>query len=597
MPEPMRQHPLDPRAPGSPSPNSAQRSVRPLDDDPLEELARILGETGGYPVRPETTVEVGRRATPQRAMPQQLSALEAQLFDELRSSVAPEDRVRGDFVREIPPVIHQRPVNDHEIASLRIDDGAEAPRMMARAQSATVAQQAEPGRQETPYADYYAYDDGVAAGSYDPAFAPAPPVAPPTQAVHGDVNAHLRSNYAEFGTDDIAVAAQESSPYAAAEPLIRPHSSAEVRAAARLPKERSRSVLSTILATVGILVVGGGAYAGWKFYGADLVTSGPVAIHADSKPLKVRGKEQDKADAQPTLQPDAANGTSKIYSAQEDPVEQVRGVSPEGKEVRVINPGAQRSNSDQPHTVKTVIVRPDGSIVTDSGAPVRSVVPVRITPEPVQPPAAPPQSSAANTARPTPPTSIDDLTAQAAGGGRTAAPPAPPSPVVKTVPVVVTPNAQQQAAAPKVAPPAAPPVAPKVTATTPVAVPATPPKPVVAPSQASSGTPMTLGPSSPRMASAAPAAPASTPPASAASGDWMVQISASKSDADARRSGADAQKRYSTLAGRSIDVQTANLGEKGTFYRTRFAAGSKEQAAALCQQITSQGGQCMVVRR
>lgn len=599
MPEPMRQHPLDPRAPGSPSPNTAQRSVRPLDDDPLEELARILGETGGYPARPETTVEVGRRATPQRAMPQQLSALEAQLFDELRSSVAPEDRVRGDFVREIPPVIPQRPVNDHEIASLRIDDAAEVARMTARAQTAAVAPQAETGRQETPYADYYAYDDGVAAGSYDPAFAPAPPVAPPTQAVHGGGHAQLRSNFAEFGTDDIAAAAQESSPYAAAEPLIRPHSSAEVRAAARLPKQRSRSVLSTVLATVGILVVGGGAYAGWKFYGSDLVSSGPVSIHADGKPLKVRGKEQDKGDAQPTLQADAANGASKIYSAQEDPVEQVRGVSPEGKEVRVINPGAQRSNSDQPHTVKTVIVRPDGSIVTDGGAPVRSVAPVRITPEPVQPQAAVPSvpPPATNSGHVSPPTSIDDLTAQAAGGGnRAAAQSAPPVPVVKTVPVVVTPSASQQAAAPKVAPPAPPVAPPKVTASTPAP---TPPKPVVAPQATTSGTPMALGPTSPRMASAAPAAtaPSAAPTAPTASGDWMVQISASKSDADARRSGADAQKRYSSLAGRSIDVQTANLGEKGTFYRTRFAAGSKEQAAALCQQITSQGGQCMVVRR
>ena len=41
----------------------------------------------------------------------------------------------------------------------------------------------------------------------------------------------------------------------------------------------------------------------------------------------------------------------------------------------------------------------------------------------------------------------------------------------------------------------------------------------------------------------------------------------------------------------------SNLGEKGTFYRTRFSAGSKEQAAALCQQISAQGGQCLVVHK
>lgn len=623
MSEPMRQHPLDPRAPGSPAPTTAQRGPRPLDDDPLEELARILGETGGYPARPETTVEIGRRATPQRAMPQQLSALEAQLFEELRSSVAPEDRVRGEFAREVPAHIPQRPVNDHEIASLRIDAGAEAPRMMPRAQAAMVPPPVDAGRQETPYADYYAYDDGVAAGSYDPAFAVSPPIAPQGAidahgAVHhGDV--HLRPTFEEFGAADIAMAAQETSPYAAAEPVIRPHSLAEERAASRLPKQKSNSVLTTVLATVGALVVGGGAYAGWKFYGGEIGASGPVAIHADAKPLKVRGKETDKADAQPTLQPDNPSGATKIYSAQEDPVEQVRGVSPEGKEVRVINPGAPRSNPDQPHTVKTVIVRPDGSIVTDGGAPVRSATPPRAA-EPVQPvsPVAPPVAMS-NPA--SPPTSIGDIAAQ--GGTvpvRTASTPAtPPGPVVKTIPVVAvpaTPPAAPKAAAPAVVPPAAAPapvakapvsptavppaLAPSATAKANVPPPAAPVAPKPAPATASGSTPMTLGPNTPRMASAPAPTPAAPPPAavaSSASGDWMVQISASKSDAEARRSASDAQKRFSALSGRSIDVQTANLGDKGTFYRTRFAAGSKEQAAALCQQITAQGGQCMVVKR
>ena len=139
-------------------------------------LFRSLGETGGYPARPETMVEIGRRATPQRPMPQQLSALEAELFEELRASVAPEDRVRGEFQREVPQVIPQRPVNDHEIASLRIDEA------LPTAASAVTAR--EP---ETPWADYYAYDDGVAAGSYDPAFAVAPVPAPIARSMgHGE---------------------------------------------------------------------------------------------------------------------------------------------------------------------------------------------------------------------------------------------------------------------------------------------------------------------------------------------------------------------------------------------------------------------------
>ena len=129
MPEPMpRRHPQF-EADGAPADTDAtRRSNRPIIDDPLEELARILGETGGYPARPETTVDVGRRANPARPMPQQLSALEAELFDELRASVTPDTRVRGDFEREITPPIPQRPADDRDIASLRI---APAPRPAA----------------------------------------------------------------------------------------------------------------------------------------------------------------------------------------------------------------------------------------------------------------------------------------------------------------------------------------------------------------------------------------------------------------------------------------------------------------------------------
>ena len=93
------------------------------------------------------------------------------------------------------------------------------------------------------------------------------------------------------------------------------------------------------------------------------------------------------------------------------------------------------------------------------------------------------------------------------------------------------------------------------------------------------------------------AAPTPLAPAAAGGGDWMVQLSATKSEADARRSFADAQRRYSALSGRPLDVQRADLGARGTYYRARVPAGSREAAAALCSQIQSQGGQCMVTRR
>ena len=619
MPEPLRHHPLDPRTASSrDEADFGQRGGRPLEEDPLEELARILGETGGYPARPETTVEVGRRATPSRPMPQQLSALEAELFDELRASVAPEDRVRGDFVREIPPVIPQRPADDRDIASLRIDARPAEEPTTAPAQPAA----REP---ETPWSDYYAYDEGVAAGSYDPAFAaPAAPLGDLDAAFAAEIGRSRqaagqaqRPTFEDFGTDDIAMAAHETSPYMANEAVIPPHSHNEELAAAHLAHDRPRSWFKPVALTLGVLLCGGVAYGGWKSFG-DKFSGGPVLIQADGKPLKVKPDptKAPVADTTPSIRPDTGVNGSKIVSLQEDPVEQVNGRTPEGKEVRVINPGAQRSNSDQPHTVKTVIVRPDGTFVSDGGAaPVKTtpVVPIKVAPDgsttpmsgagagmatglagvPVPPTAAtvppvpqlPPSMGAPDVQ---PPRTAVQSPLPVAAPVRTATAPTP-APAVAP-PVAVTPKP----VAPTLAPQPPKPVAPTLAAQ--------PPKPAAA---TGSNAPMALGPGpvAPKLASApapvpaAPAPVAAAPAAAGGSGEWMVQISASKSDGDARKSFADAQRKYSALSGRSVDVQQANLGDKGVFYRARVSGGSREQAAALCSQLQAQGGQCMVVKR
>src|SRR5689334_1386340 len=73
------------------------------DDDPLVELARIVSEgtvqpAAGRPLRGPAAVAPdaghGRAAIVRQAMPQQLSALEQELFSELRSSVDPERNAR-----------------------------------------------------------------------------------------------------------------------------------------------------------------------------------------------------------------------------------------------------------------------------------------------------------------------------------------------------------------------------------------------------------------------------------------------------------------------------------------------------------------------
>ncbi|MCE1236563.1 MAG: SPOR domain-containing protein [Hyphomicrobiales bacterium] len=588
-----------------------RRAPRPQAEDPLAELARILGEGTAHPVRPEHVVEVGRRVLPSKPAPQQISDLEAELFESLRSSVAPEERVRGAFERETPPIIPQHPVDDHDIASLRAVTAGEAASMAVA---------------ETPHdprlADYYAYDDGVAAGSYDPAF--EQPEARPLdldEAFAAEIHRARggqppQPTFADFDTDAIAVAAREASPYVAGDSTIRPHSALEEDAVGHLPREGGGG-LKVAVFVVGALLMGGGALAGWKYLGG-ASTRGPVVLHADGKPLKVipdPSKATPAGDGEVSLKRDVKVDGSKIVSLQEDPVEHVAGRTADGREVRVINPGAQRpATADQPRTVKTVVVRPDGSIVSEDGAP-------------VAPPAAPPSTPAAAAVPPAPatpvataPTIAKTVTTPIGPTGGAPAPtlPAPPSvapvattpeatPTVPATPVPMPSPAPVRPAAVETAAPAKPVVATPVRTQPPTAAPthvvATTTVKPTAP-RAEAGAPMALGPVAPRLAAqpqTAPQAVASAPttiaPTSGGSGDWAVQLSASKSEADARSSYASAQRRFSALAGKPVEVQRADLGAKGTFYRAKVPAGSREAAAALCGQIKAQGGDCMVTRR
>lgn len=593
----------DPRLPSAEE-GDPRRPARAQPEDPLAELARILGEGAANPVRPEHVVEVGRRTLPSKPAPQQVSDLEAELFESLRASVAPEERVRGAVEREVPAIIPQHPVDDHDIASLSAINGPSA------AEEPIVTSDAAPG-QETRFADYYAYDDGVAAGSYDPAFgAPVTPAdldaafAAEIRRARGEDAP--RPTFDEFDPQAIAVAAREASPWVAEDAAIQPHSSREEYEAGRLAHEGGGG-LRIAIAVVGALLVGGGAVAGWKYFerpGA----RGPVTIHADGQPLKVLPDPTKTAQTgdggEVSLKRDTKVDGSKIVSLQEDPVEHVSGRTPDGREVRVINPGAQRpTTSDQPRSVKTVVVRPDGTIVSEDGAgrpagAANSAAPSGTVAVPTIP----------VTATPTPPPAVPPT----AGGA--AVPPIPTLPA----PVATLPTAPAPATAPEATPaPVAPEVAVPLPAARPVAPPAAaapahaavaPPKATPAPAKPAAGAPLALGPVAPRLASqaepprAAPApvataAPTAITPAAGGAGGWAVQLSASKSEADARSSFASAQRRYSALAGSSVEVQRADLGAKGVYYRARVPAGSQEAATALCGRIKAQGGDCMVTRR
>lgn len=102
----------------------------------------------------------------------------------------------------------------------------------------------------------------------------------------------------------------------------------------------------------------------------------------------------------------------------------------------------------------------------------------------------------------------------------------------------------------------------------------------------------------PAMEDAAPAAPAKAQkPASG--GAYVVQISALRDEKSARTAWAQLGKRFpAILGGHALDIEKADLGEKGTYYRVR-AAGftSKAAAQSACAKLKSGGQDCMVKKR
>ncbi len=94
-----------------------------------------------------------------------------------------------------------------------------------------------------------------------------------------------------------------------------------------------------------------------------------------------------------------------------------------------------------------------------------------------------------------------------------------------------------------------------------------------------------------------PAAPAAAPKP-VASGGVALQIGAFKTRAEADAAWrAYSGKHAALLKGYGPDVQEADLGEKGTWYRLRIAGFSdSEMASALCDRLKADGGGCFLGR-
>ncbi|WP_245513396.1 MULTISPECIES: SPOR domain-containing protein [unclassified Mesorhizobium] len=213
-----------------------------------------------------------------------------------------------------------------------------------------------------------------------------------------------------------------------------------------------------------------------------------------------------------------------------------------------------------PRKVKTMMVKPDGSLVPrEDPAPAPQVAAT----EPADP--APQHVAAAGQGDAQPTGTVTPATDQAADQGA---------------------DDQSDTAKPAVA--AKPAAAPKAeakaqSANTPAKVPVAPPRP--------SDQPVDI------VGEVKPDKVASIDPAAAGGGSWSMQVASQPTVESAQSTYQDLQRRYgSVLSGRTANIVKAEIAGKGTFYRVRVPAQSRNDAINLCTSYKAAGGTCFVSR-
>ncbi len=78
-------------------------------------------------------------------------------------------------------------------------------------------------------------------------------------------------------------------------------------------------------------------------------------------------------------------------------------------------------------------------------------------------------------------------------------------------------------------------------------------------------------------------------------GSYVIQIASLPSEADAQNSYSKLSAKFANvIGGRGVDIKRAEIKNKGTYYRVRIPAGSKQEAQQLCSQYKQAGGSCLV---
>lgn len=384
---------------------------------------------------------------------------------------------------------------------------------------------------------------------------------------------------------------------------------------AERPGMRRWALLAATVA--GIAILGGGVYAFMGANGGITASGEPKIILADKTPVKMvpadkGGKtvpNQDKAvyDRVAGAQ-DQTPQQSALVTSKEDPVDVVqRTLTPETLPLegrsdadaditpvddegtdRLLPDTAAQSDNDasvggdnpapavSPRKVRTMIVRPDGTLVAREET--------AIAPLTTASAAATPSSAIQGTTTPatmTPPdqpVSLETLSAasaQPADSMQPAATAAIPAATEQVAPVVDTSASDGPAA---------------------TVIPQARPARTSAPVQTAAAAPPQQPAAKPVSDSALSAAADAVPATPAVAGGYVVQVASLPSEAEAQTSYNRLTGKFAFLGGRGVDIRKADIAGKGTYYRVRIPAGSRDDANALCSRYKSAGGSCLVTK-
>lgn len=368
----------------------------------------------------------------------------------------------------------------------------------------------------------------------------------------------------------------------------------EVPAREEAAPPKSRKSLYIVGAILGVAAVG---VTGALTLGGGNVGRGsgePPVVKADAGPNKVApqtpgGLEIPNQNKQ-IYERTQGDANSKIVNREEQPVDVRQAarvvLAPPGQAGVNANPNPPPpvAGLGEPRRVRTVSVRPDGSIVGDEPAAAPAPAPA---PAPVRVASAPPAAVAPQASTPAAPVSTPLVIPPATTAS---SPPAGGLPAAAAGSATATTTG---ASANQVVAPALPPPRPRdarpATAT---------PAPAEAVTTASTPEKQQQRLASVAPPPATPAAPATPAPAAAAttsSGGFAVQLAVRPSEREARDAFDQFSRRYSELSGMQPIIRRAEVNGS-TIYRVRVGPLGREDAVSLCERLKAAGGQCFVAR-